>query len=718
MKTNRMLQRLRRLARLGCALATAVSAARAADSDWIRTARIFLIDAYQPPFAPELEFDAEALAETMVAMHANTVRIGTMGKYATIQGVRFSTHPDLGDRDVLAEMIAAAKPRGIRVVPYISTGHKLAWSMVTRDHPEYAQRTRPGGGPARSHMYVGEDMGTVCWNTPYRQAYLEMVEHIVRDYDVDALYFDSPREFGFWPGLKVCYCDGCRDGFRRASGQELPWHENDADYTVAERAVIDQYHRWYHEEMIRILEEVRRIAKSHKDVPLIYNIVNPRRMAEDDPRVPAMMDAFLYERGHSLLERAEGISFARAAGLGVWPYVGVYHNWPRLVSNGLDYQQEIFATAAFGGAPIIAQPTGYVTHAENRHWVADAFAVLEKHERAFTGFENVPYVAVVYADRDPPGHAKKGNFWDANVRASTRGAFAACLYGHVQVSSVPESLLDDPEKLARYRAIYLADVPSLTPERAENLRRFVENGGGLFASYATSLYNAAGDRRENFALEDLLRVRPVVAQGELAATLESYQCMTGGPNDLYLAPHAGDDRALVPLWHFEPVEALPGATRTWDIVTGDGRRAILPGVVASRHGRGRVVYLASSLESLYGSTRQTDLGRFLRELLGSVTSAEPPYRVDAPSRLVTNLTQNGSRYVLHVLNWTGEAENDGGYLPPVENVELRWMIPEGKRVRSVSALVDTPMRDEQSGRDLVVRLPRVEAYQALAIEVE
>ena len=116
-----------------------------------------------------------------------------MGKYALIPGVRFTPHPELGRRDVLAETIAAARPRGIRVVPYISTGHKLAWRMVTGDHPEYAQRTRPGGGPARSHMFVGEDHGTICWNTPYRQAYLELVEKVVRDYDIDGIYFDTWR---------------------------------------------------------------------------------------------------------------------------------------------------------------------------------------------------------------------------------------------------------------------------------------------------------------------------------------------------------------------------------------------------------------------------------------------------------------------------------------------------------------------------------------------
>jgi len=163
------------------ALLLCAGALGAADFGWIHTARVFLIDAYEPPFATKLEFDAEALAKTMASMNANTVRIATMGKYVLIPGVRFTPHPELGNRDILAEVIAASRPRGIRVVPYVSTGHKLAWTMVTRDHPEYAQRTKPGGGPARSHMYVGEDHGTVCWNTPYRQAYLDLVERLARD---------------------------------------------------------------------------------------------------------------------------------------------------------------------------------------------------------------------------------------------------------------------------------------------------------------------------------------------------------------------------------------------------------------------------------------------------------------------------------------------------------------------------------------------------------
>ncbi len=371
----------------------------------------------------------------------------------------------------------------------------------------------------------------------------------------------------------------------------------------------------------------------------------------------------------------------------------------------------------------MAQPYGYVTDAENRRWVSFPFSVIEEHERDFADFENVPYAAVVLADANPLGHAEEGWFWKSDVRSSTLGAFAACLYGHLQVSSVPELILDQPEKLARYRVLYLADVPYLTPQRVANIQRFVARGGGLLASRATSLYGPAGERLGGFALEDLLRVRPARVEGALAATLDSYRCMSGGPNDLYLlsraeslatATHSG----LVPLWHFEPIEAMEGGAVQMDIVTGDGRRPILPGVVTAKYGKGRVIYLASSLESLYNSTRQSLLGVFLRKLVEEAAATPPPCRVDAPPSLIANLTQNGNRRVLHLLNWTGDADNEANYLPPVDNVTVRITIPDGRKVRRVSTFLNTPFRQKQSGRELEIRLSRVEAYQAITIELE
>jgi hypothetical protein len=698
--------------------------------DWLQTARVFLIDAYYPPMAPEMEFDAEALAATMAQMNVNTVRMATMGKYATIQGVRFTRHPDQGDRDLLTEMIAACKPRGIRVVPYISTGHKLAWSMVTEDYPEYAQRIRPGGGPQRSHMFVGEDHGTICWNTPYRQAFMDLVEHVVRDYDVAGVYFDTWRPHYFWPGMKVCYCDGCRKGFYEVTGQMLPWRESAKDYTPEELALIDRYHQWYADMLVEILHEVRRLVKSHKDIPLIYNINNPEKMTTEDPRIIEAMDAFLFERGRTMLERVEGISLARSMGMHIWPYVGTYGNWPRVIYDGYNYQQQIFTSTMFTGASIVAQPHAYVSHPEYRRYVAYPFGVLAANEHHLSGFENYPYAAVVYGYQDPPGYSRKAN-WGRKVdaRSATLGAFAACLYGHLQVSSVHETILDQPERLARYKVLYLAGVPRLSKSRIENIKRFVRAGGGLVTSYAASLYDTQGRRRERFALEELIRVAPLIPRGEAAQIMRSYVVMVGGPNDLYMLARAGADgfdeywmNRLVPLWFYEPVKVLEGGSVVMDIVTGDGRRAFLPGVVLSRYGKGRVAYVASCVESLFLTDNIDILGKLIRTLIRTAAPEPAPYELQAPAGLICNMTTKSNRRVLHMTNWTGNKFErmltKEYYLAPVEDVVLRIRLPEQKRIQSISTFVDGPLKHQEIDGAVEISIPRIEAYQAVYVELE
>lgn len=714
--------------------------APAAEFEWTQTARVFLIDAYEPPFAPRLEYDAEALADTMSRMNADTVRISTMGKYALIPGVRFTPHPELGKRDILAETISACKRRGIRVVPYISTGHKLAWTMVTRDHPEYAQRTRPGGSPARSHMFVGEDHGTVCWNTPYRQAFLDFIERVVRDYDVDGMYFDRWTPDYFWPGRRVCYCDGCRNGFREKSGLELPWHEQDSEYTARDTEVIDQYHRWIQDNLIETIRTTRKMIRSHKNIPLIYNIGDAARMATEDPRIREEMDATLYERGNSILERAEGVSLARASGMSVWPYVGEYNNWPRTLHNGFDFQQQIFTTTMFGGAPILAIPWGYVQHSAARGYVSEPFSVIAKNESSFAGFTNVGYAAVVHGYQTPRGQARNGTWWKHDSALASLGAFAALLYGHVQASSISERLLDDPAALSRYKVLYLADFTQVTESRAANIREFVRRGGGLVASYGTSLFEAPPvsfsrtsmsrppadapvKQRERFALEDLLRVRTFEPPPDLATVVENYVSMTGGPYDLYLANRVKPSVAtLTPLWHYLPVKVLEGGEVSEDIVTGDGLRPILPGVVVSRFGKGTVVYCASALESLFLQQNSSAVGEFLRSLVAKAAPEPPPYEVDGPAALIANLTSKGNTMVLHLTNWTGnKLERPGAneyYLAPVENVRVRLRTPEGMRIRNVSLLVNSRWSKQISGPLLSVSLPRVGAYQAIRVELE
>ena len=699
--------------------------------DWIKTARVFLLDAYYPPFAPELEYDAELLAETIVDMHGNVARLGTMGKYATIQGVRFTTHPDQGDRDLLAETILACKPRNIKVIPYISTGHKLDWSMIVDDYPEYAQKATPGGGPLKLQMMIGEDHATVCWMTPYRKAFMDLVEHVVRDYDIDGMYFDSWTPFYFWTGAKTCYCDGCKKGFKEASGKEIPYHSDIKDYTQEEWKTIDEYHHWYYEEYIKIVQETCRLIRSYKNVPLIYNVNNPVKIANEDPRILDEMDAFLYERSRTILERAEGVSLARGLDLDVWPYIGVYNNWQRTIYETNSYQQQIFTNIMFGGGAILAQPYAYTTHKENRKYVSFPFEIIEKHEDVLKNLKNYPFVGIVYSDASPPGHARS-SWWDGmtDARTSTLGAFAACLFNHIQVSSIHEFILDRPEKMEQYSVLYLADIPYLSEERIQNLKEYVKKGGGLIISYATSLYSADGKRLQDFALKEIAGVKSLTPDQTLKEEMYKYSTKIGGPSDLYLLSTGHTDSTLddywndrlVPAWYYEPVVALDKDQVIMNIVTGDGRRPMLPAVVLSQYGEGKVLYSAVSLESLFQNDGKYVLKDLIRNFIKLVSAKDLPYTLEAPSFLISNLAYNENQWIFHLMNWTGNKFEkpyfDDPYLAPVENVILEFDIPKDKKIKSVSTFVDLPIKTIKGDRNVKIQIPRIESYQGIQFDFE
>ena len=100
-------------------------------------------------------------------------------------------------------------------------------------------------------------------------------------------------------------------------------------------------------------------------------------------------------------------------------------------------------------------------------------------------------------------------------------------------------------------------------------------------------------------------------------------------------------KSLTPLWSFLPLKVLDGGEVWKEIVTGDGLRPILPGVVVSSHGKGRVVYCASALESLFLQQNSSAVGDLLRSLVAKAAGQPPPYEVQAPAALIANLTAKG-----------------------------------------------------------------------------
>src|SRR5436309_1890868 len=70
---------------------------------------------------------------------------------------------------------------------------------------------------------------------------------------------------------------------------------------------------------------------------------------------------------------------------------------------------------------------------------------------------------------------------------------------------VHDRLLDEVH-LARLKTLILPNIAALSDEQCRQLRSFVERGGGLVATYETSLCDERGERRADFGLADLFGV--------------------------------------------------------------------------------------------------------------------------------------------------------------------------------------------------------------------
>ena len=449
----------------------------------------------------------------------------------------------------------------------------------------------------------------------------------------------------------------------------------------------------------------------------------------EDYRIIQGSDAFLYERGRSMIERAEGVSLATTHGLAVWPYVGTYDPSPRIPHYNYELGQEIFTSVAFGGSPVLYHTYFFVEHPESREIIKEAFRILDENDMYIKGFSSDKFCAAIWNNTNPPGHAVNGWLWSTNARLNSLGSFSACIQKHIQTTSMLIQDLDNIDMLNKYKVLFLPDICYLSDKQISNITKFVEGGGGLVMTYATSLYDENGNRLADFALGNLARIKYHEPDYTLTEKM-SANLNFGSGWDLYLKTRTGQNvikpplaDGLIPAHLYETIDVLPGGTIAADIIAGDGSEAIVPGLVVSRFGKGKIAYISAATGAMFQQTGIADYADFLKDVIEYVSPAEAPYEIVAPqSTLITNMTENGDKRVFHLITWTGSQNENMWqnvyYIPKIENVTIKFRIPDGKEIKKVLSFTPVKLLQKQDKNIFNITIPYIERYQGIVIELE
>jgi len=406
-----------------------------------------------------------------------------------------------------------------------------------------------------------------------------------------------------------------------------------------------------------------------------------------------------------------------------------------------------------GGSPLyLVFGTAYDQGAEVERGVEQVFREIELLEEYMEGAEPIKYAAVLFSNRsrDWGGRGRPEDVTD-----SFRGFYYALARSRLPVTYVCDADLDRGV-LGGFKVLVLANAWSISARGARSVEKFVEAGGGVVATYLSSIMDQDGNMREELALSDVLGVEycGVVELPWSYVRISRRHGVTEGLREGQLVLWGDFDREFVrsrvpegAAFHAR-VELREGARALAYVVEPlsefgyeyengrspppAGSTTSSPAIVARESLR--VAYFSGQLGRLYWRTGMPDLERLI---LNSIKWAggDPPVEVEGPGVLQVEAYERSGQLIIHLLNLTYEGRTvvrgstalARDWASTVESVhpprrvvplsDLKISLRGFEISRARSALAEREYEVVREGERAEVEVPRLDEYEVLVLEL-
>jgi len=479
-----------------------------------RTYRRTLLDMHIPDWDPDFlsEYEPEKLADVYASSNISGVlfycksHMGLNYWPAPVGGI----HPAAKDHDLVGEMVAALRARGIAPAAYHSV---IFDNWAVEHHPEWAIVPATTLKGYDSHLF-GPRYGTACANQlGYRDYEKTQIGALLRRYDFDALWIDM----AFWTGL--CVCTRCRERFRAEDGQEIPVVVDWASPSWAHYQVARE--RWLEEMTVEFIEAAQEarpgIAVTHNLAPGTHGWFTAQKLhwGRYDTFVAGDIyggrdEQLLISKVMLHLGKEQPAEFMTSRCVNLRNHTAIKSEHMMLV--------EALATTAHGSAFLFIDaidPRGTV-NPEVYERVGRVFRETARYEE-FLGGTPIEDVAIYYSDdsRVFPGDNGAGlqevisRPQDLPHLQAVIGASALLQRAHIPFGVVTRN---DLGQLGHYRVVVLADAIRMSDEEIEAFRSYVNGGGGLYASGRSSLLGTDGVLRSDLGMADVFGAHAVATE--------------------------------------------------------------------------------------------------------------------------------------------------------------------------------------------------------------
>ncbi len=683
--------------------------------------------------------NASDTVSAVKAMGASMVRYPAIrwGVHSYDSSEFLPKYPGLGNRDLFGEIFTEMKKNSIKVMAYCHYGvlHRHAAEM----HPEWLAKDA-GGSPAR---WNGKDhhYRSCMVNNDFVHHMRKAIHELCSKYPIDTLYLDGPTFYG------ECYCEHCRKRYRRTYGEDMP------DRLSFENGSRQKNNRLRDAAVSGIVKDLKKELSEFPELPILFNMtmryhpIHGCGIPEETVKWAQGGNTTEVHRPGSFWTMLQSVRLGASLEKISMCYLppGPYET----LRNFAMVELEVLSGAYLmhGATPMLGTVSTFLNDGTAGKLMSEQVEKFSRFPEIYYRAAPIKEIGLVYSRTSAENFA-----WDepSKINDKFSGAFRALLNEHIHFDTFPDTRITR-EKLQGYRALFIPGGISLKNECLETLREYVRDGGTMLVTGKFTLIGENGEPLNNFAAADLLgvdfisgppdapyRAREYRETGPMhgySQVPEVYLQLTGSRiasvvSAKNLLTPVSDAQVGIPelkRWLDYTIVKAHDNTETLAnlyLPAGGAFSAPLefplgtpPGITLNHYGKGKVIYVAAPIEEHYERRRLPETRKLLKSLFGILLDNKFIIEVDAPPGIIVNLTGDGGRFFLHLLNYTGTMHEDGyavEYIAPVHDIKIKLSgIPGECTLKQVGG-----GKTLKPAKDRTFNIDRLEIFDSYIIQPE
>ncbi len=626
----------------------------------------------------------------------------------------------LGNSDTLGYLMEGCRRLGMSVI--LRTDPHAVRDNVYKQHPDWIAVTAEG--EKRRH-WANPELWVTCALGPYNFEFMTKVnQEIMEKYQPEAIFSNR------WAGHGICYCEHCQKNFKAFSGLDLPRTNDRLDATYR------KYNDW---RIARLQElwflwdkEIRAQKPSARYIPNGF----------PDKLITGKHSDFFFAdqqaRSGTIPPWANGKHAKELrATMGMKPQVGIFsvgveerYRWKDSVQSNAEIRIWVSEGVANGLRPCFVKFGGVIFDKRWMDTVERLYNVYHRNEKYLRNIAPVAEVAIVYSEQTDRNYG--GQPWQQNIRDHANGMYHALIEARIPFEMVSDQLLDEAN-LKHFKVLVLPNIAALSKAQCAQLKKYVEGGGSVVATFETSLYDEEGRAQSDFGLNELfgvsyengvegpmqnsyLTIRKDV-KGDvyhpILNGLENAPRIINGTHRLKVVPQHDNFPSpvtLVPTYPDLPMEDVFPRIPDTDI-----REVYLSG-----YGRGKVAYIPWDIDRTFWQLMNEDHGKLLGNIVKWAIGDDALLESTGAGILDITMWRQANSMTIHLVNLSNPMMMKGPFreILPIINQHIAVRIPDTDTVKSVNLLVSQQtIPFTMEGNRLKMQVEQIDDHEIIGIDL-